>query len=143
MMWGNYMVWNRVIVIDMLCKKKLAAFTKGQREDILLDWWGLDDEEEAFGQLSDELKSELLASEAPLYNVMQKRYDPLILLALKKKYEGVREMNQYSAANHMTLSEGRRQFKQSDTFNIGICKYLAGKTTMGSIQDFCQMKDIF
>ncbi len=177
------MVLNRVIVIGMLCEKKLATLTKEQREDLLLDWWGLDDEDEAFEQLPDELKLELLSSEMPRYDAIQKRYDPLIFLALKYRYEGVtneyianeaknvlgrifevcgeiedlyecpccnyktlhfsgeydicplchweddgmRETNQYSAVNHMTLLEGRRRCKQSDVLNIGICKYAVGK----------------
>ena len=177
------MVLNRAVVIDMLCKKRLNILTKEQREDLLLDWWGLDDEDVAFEQLSDELRAELLSAESPCYDIMLERYNSLILLALKYKYEGVTneyiankatrifdvtyevcgeiedlyecpccnyktlhfrgeydicplchweddgmyEPNQYSAVNHMTLSEGRKRFQQSGILDMKIHKYAMGK----------------
>lgn len=177
------MILDRAIVIDMLCKKKLSSLTKEQREDLLLDWWGLDVEDDAFKQLPAELKTELLSEEIPCYDIMLERYDSLILLGMKYKYEGVtneyieneavkvldkvfevngkiedlyecpccnyktlhfrgeydicplchweddgiQEPNQYSAVNHMTLSEGKKRYKQGNE-NMSIYnKYAVGE----------------
>ncbi|WP_083682276.1 CPCC family cysteine-rich protein [Paenibacillus sp. FSL A5-0031] len=73
-----------------IIKNMINIMPNTLRYEVLLNWWGIDQEDAVFNNLPDLLKYEILNSEEPPEYVMDDRYNSLIIEALKVKYIGVR-----------------------------------------------------
>lgn len=83
---------NREEAITIILKHDIKMLSKQERESILLNCWGIDEEDIEFSELSEDLQEELLKFEEPTRDVMDERYGPLIMNAIKGSYYG--EKNQ-------------------------------------------------
>lgn len=84
---------DRVKAISLICEQEIEKLTKESREEILLNWWGIDDEDLTFSMLPETLQQEILESDEPVADVMNSRYNPLLMEALKHEFIGVK--NEY------------------------------------------------
>ncbi|SDW89960.1 Cysteine-rich CPCC [Marininema mesophilum] len=76
--------------ILIIVENELRGLTKEKREEMLLNWWSIDEEDSEFNRLSDGLQKEIVEESGPLYDPLNKKYDPLILEGLKNKFIGVK-----------------------------------------------------
>ena len=85
---------NRKDAINIICHQKLGKLSESQRYNLLLSWWGIDEEEPIFQLLSSELQQEILLNEdGPIKTPTDKRYNLFLLEILKETFIGVK--NQY------------------------------------------------
>lgn len=84
---------NRDEAIAIILKTTIEDLSKEEREEILIDWWGIDQDDPEFDKLPEILQSEILNYDEPQKDVMDEVYSALLLVALRKKYLGVR--NEY------------------------------------------------
>ena len=80
---------NRNNAIKLICKKKILSLDKVDRENHILNMWGIDNKDIVFISLSSKLKKELLSSEYPSEDILNSHYDELILLSLLAEFRGV------------------------------------------------------
>ncbi len=72
-----------------MCENVLATLSTEDRESHIIDMWGIDESDECFSQLSQQLQSVILSCEEFPTDVDEKKYDELILLSLSGEYIGV------------------------------------------------------
>ncbi|WP_251862286.1 CPCC family cysteine-rich protein [Clostridium sp. Marseille-Q2269] len=84
---------DRIKAITIICKNELTMITKEKREELLINWWQIDSEDTEFQALPEILQTELLESDEPCFDVMNTRYNPLLIEALKYEFIGVK--NEY------------------------------------------------
>lgn len=89
---------SRDVAIQLICKKKIRQLSKFDREEILLDWWCIDENDSEFFRLNTELQNKLKSTSEPNEpnepnEPENKEYDQLIIIALTDKFHGVR--NEY------------------------------------------------
>lgn len=89
--WGENM--KRDEAIDIIIESTIEDLAKEDREDLLLDWWGIDQEDFEFEMLPKDLQSEIINNDEPQKDIMDEVYSALLLVALRKNYIGVR--NEY------------------------------------------------
>ena len=82
-------ILDRVEAIKAICNKKLPTLSFNERESIILDWWGIDEEDNEFSRLSAQLKCQILENDELPEDCENRKYDELILVALLSDYEGV------------------------------------------------------
>ena len=82
-------VISREQAIRLLADSRVKTLTSAERESIILDWWGLDDQTKAYDELSDSLKSRMRRSDAPEPS-MDPAFDPLLSIGMRAKYRGAR-----------------------------------------------------
>lgn len=80
---------TRSDAIKILANRDLKNLDSAGRESKLLDWWYIDEEDIEYHSLSDDLKLEMAEHEVPA-DVDRPIFDPLLLLALRYAYYGVR-----------------------------------------------------
>lgn len=83
----------RTSAISLLCTNKLTSLDIESRESYILDWWGIDDDDEEFSLLSEDIQAELIFNEDPPSDVANSKYNQLIIIGLAFEYRGV--TNQY------------------------------------------------
>ncbi|PTM54780.1 CPCC family cysteine-rich protein [Desmospora activa] len=86
-------ILNRNDAITKLSKYKLHKLSREKRISLLLNWWCFDDYDPKFELLPESLKQEILSSDEPMRDVMDERYNPLLIEALKHTFVGVK--NEY------------------------------------------------
>ena len=79
--------------IDIILKSTIEDLAKEEREELLLDWWGIDQDDSEFDKLPEALQSEIFNNDEPQKDIMDEVYSALLFVALRKKYKGVR--NEY------------------------------------------------
>jgi hypothetical protein len=84
---------ERKEAITVIVNTLIKDMSNEKRYNILLDWWGICDEDEEFRTLPKSLQNEIINTEVPPENVMDKKYTPLLIEALRLRYIGVR--NEY------------------------------------------------
>ncbi|WP_337104419.1 CPCC family cysteine-rich protein [Paenibacillus sp. YIM B09110] len=84
---------TREKAVSIIINDIIEKMTNESRYEVLLDWWGIDQEDTVFNELSDVLQYELVQLDEPPDYVMDDKYNPLIFRALKYKYLGVK--NEY------------------------------------------------
>jgi hypothetical protein len=57
--------------------------------ELLLDWWGIDADDEEFGLLPSALQEEIETTDEPAGHSLEPRYVPLLLIALRAELTGV------------------------------------------------------
>lgn len=87
------MYLKRDEAISIILKYELMRLSKEKRNEILLDWWGISNEDHEFMMLPETLQQELLNSDEPARDAMDSRYDPLLIEALKNEFVGIK--NEY------------------------------------------------
>lgn len=95
---------NRVEAIKAICDKILPTLNLNERESIILDWWGIDEEDNEFSRLSAQLKCQILENDELPEDCENRKYDELILVALSSEYKGVN--NNYIAESLDTMGLG-------------------------------------
>lgn len=94
-----------------------------ERESIVLNWWGIDNENLIFERLPQELQKEIGNEEEPTTDIMDKKYDALLIEAIASQFVGVK--NSYLAEkvsqilNKKTVVEG----EQETLFACPCCQY--------------------
>lgn len=61
-----------------------------ERESVVLNWWGIDNENNIFKKLPLELQQEITNEEQPIMDIMDKKYNPLLIEAIATEFIGVR-----------------------------------------------------
>ena len=116
---------NRKEAIREICFDKLEKLTAEERADALLNWWGIDEEDEVFHLLSPELQKEILKDEdSPDANESTDiKYSPLILIHLEHGFIGAR--NEY-IADEISDLKGEKisvEGEVEDLFSCPCCGY--------------------
>lgn len=96
---------NRNDAVVILSKKQLVNLDNKKRESYILDWWGIDKEDEEFFFLSSTLQKELLNSDEIPKDIENSKYDELIILALKAEYKGVTNSYLTKSLNSLGMGE--------------------------------------
>jgi hypothetical protein len=81
---------DREEAIFYVVNHTIINMSNSARYEVLLNWWGVDEQDGIFGKLPELLKHELLNSDDPPMDVTDEKYNPLIIEALKTNYMGVR-----------------------------------------------------
>ncbi len=80
---------ERIEAVNRLSINNLASLDTETRESYILNWWGIDEDDEEFSLLSEELKNQMLSNDDPPSDVENCKYDQLIKIALCFEYKGV------------------------------------------------------
>ena len=111
---------NRIEAIEKICGNKLSSLSFNARESILLDWWGIDEEDIEFSRLSEQLKCQIIENDLPPEDCENHKYDELILIALLSEYKGVR--NTFIAESMATMGLGAFHVEgEEETLEICPC----------------------
>lgn len=81
---------ERTEAIFLISLNRLKELNIEAREEMLLNWWGIDEEDVGFLALPNTLQTEILNNEIYTSNASETKYDPLIIEGLKKQYYGVK-----------------------------------------------------
>lgn len=84
---------NRDEAITIILESTIKGLSKEEREEILIDWWGIDQDHPEFDRFPETLQSEMLHFDEPQKDKLDEVYNSLLFVALRKKYLGVR--NEY------------------------------------------------
>ncbi len=76
-------------VITAICEHELKELSTEMRQDFILCWWDIDEEDPEFSRLPTSLQTEMMTSEEAPQDCSDSRYNPLLLEALKNNYFGV------------------------------------------------------
>lgn len=154
--------------IKIIIENDITKLTRDEREALILNCWGIDEQDPEFHFFSKWLQHELLNSDEPVNDVMDSRYNQLLLIGAEDSFYGIpneylsklvskivgsnievegyvekllscpccnyetlvqrgeydicpvcfweddgnNNPSRYSGPNHMTLSEGRRNFEK-------------------------------
>lgn len=79
--------------ISIIINSTIDGMSDRTRQEILFDWWGIDQEHSEYYRLSEALRTEILRFDEPQRDAKDESYNTLIFVALSKKYLGVR--NEY------------------------------------------------
>lgn len=109
---------NRAIAIEKLVMETLKTLDVESRESYILDWWSIDEEDEEFSLLSNDLKNEILLNEDCSIDFKDKKYNELIEIALCSEYRGV--TNEYLAETLAANKFGRYEI-QGVVENLDVC----------------------
>ncbi|MBC2115167.1 CPCC family cysteine-rich protein [Listeria booriae] len=86
---------EREKALSQISENRVEKLSPEQREALILDWWGIDEDDVEYMRLPIELRVELTSCESPESNVMNPKYNPLLVEAIKSQYIGVK--NSYLA----------------------------------------------
>lgn len=114
---------HRETAITIICQKKIDELTKEEKKDLLLSWWNIDSEDDEFSQLSYELQQELLVTDEPLDDIDEKKYDSLLLVALKSKYFGVRNDYLSNQVSSLVSTNIKVDGEQESLLSCPCCYY--------------------
>ncbi|MCM2997180.1 hypothetical protein M3647_06830 [Paenibacillus cellulositrophicus] len=97
--------------------------SKEEREEILIDWWGIDQDDPEFNKLPETLQSEILNYDEPQKDIMHEVYSALLLVALRKKYHGVR--NEYLSKRVSAILGSNREVEglQEELYSCPSCEF--------------------
>ena len=79
---------RRQEAIDILARHDLERLTPNAREELLRDWWTIDNEDPDYNSLPSRLREELARTDEPA-DATSLGYDPLLQLALRRSFVGV------------------------------------------------------
>ncbi len=116
---------DRNKAITEICSEQIKVISSKNRTEILLSWWGIDEDDAVFHDLPTDLQNEIISTEYPPENVMDKRYDPLIMEALKHRYIGVR--NDY-ISEQLSALLGDNIIVEGETEDLHACPCCTYKT---------------
>lgn len=91
---------RREDAIHALVKHQLDNLSQSEREDLLLNWWSIDEQDKEFHRLPGIIQKKLKMYEEPPIET-DREFDPLLTEALISEYRGVR--NSYIAKVFLEL----------------------------------------
>lgn len=114
---------NRDEAIAIILKSTIEDLSKEEREEILIDWWGIDQDDPEFNNLPETLQSEILNYDEPQKDIMDKGYSALLLVALRKKYLGVR--NDYLSKRVSAILDSNQEVEglQEELYSCPCCEF--------------------
>ncbi len=114
---------NRDEAITLILKSTIEDLSKEEREEILIDWWGIDQGHPEFDKLSETLQSEILQFDEPQRDAMDETYNALLFVALRKKYLGVR--NEYLSKRVSVILHSKQEVEgiQEKLFSCPCCGF--------------------
>ncbi|WP_101808843.1 CPCC family cysteine-rich protein [Paenibacillus pasadenensis] len=114
---------NRDEAIAIILKTTIEDLSKEEREEILIDWWGIDQDDPEFDKLPEILQSEILNYDEPQKDVMDEVYSALLLVALRKKYLGVR--NEYLSKRVSAILDSNQEVEglQEELYSCPCCEF--------------------
>lgn len=80
---------HRKKAIKLICKKILLSLTKEMRENHILNYWSIDNNDVEFLKLSNNLQNDILNNDYPNQNILNPIYNQLIMLSLNYSFKGV------------------------------------------------------
>lgn len=80
---------DREEAIQYLVDYELKKLTKSDRESMILNWWGINEDDEEYRVLPTQLRTLLIENEYPPENCDGDIFDPLVLAGLSHRYKGV------------------------------------------------------
>lgn len=80
---------DRKKALLFIVKNDILLLTKEQREELLLEWWCIDESDVEFIKLPLNLQVEILEHDEPVDDVMDSKYIPLLEEAMLHEYYGV------------------------------------------------------
>ena len=93
---------ERANAIETICSIEITKLTNEERENLLLSWWCIDEEDIEFSRLSSDLQVEVLKHDEFPKDYMNTKYDLLLMETLKYNYKGVK--NEYIEKQILTLT---------------------------------------
>lgn len=75
--------------IKIIIEDDITKLTRDEREIMLLNSWGVDEDDLEFHSFSKSLQDELLSSDVPIGDVMDSRYDELLLAGTEGSFYGI------------------------------------------------------
>ncbi|MGG4197433.1 CPCC family cysteine-rich protein [Paenibacillus jamilae] len=114
---------NRDEAIAIILKTTIEDLSKEEREGILIDWWGIDQDDPEFDKLPETLQSEILNYDEPQKDVMNEVYSALLLVALRTKYLGVR--NEYLSKRVTAILDSNQEVEglQEEFYSCPCCEF--------------------
>lgn len=114
---------NRDEAIKIICEKKVMELSKEKREELLLNWWGIDNEDPEFTRLPEKLQQEILESDEPITVATDLRYNPLLIEVLKYDFIGVKNEYLSEVLSKMIFEEVEVGGKEEILFACPCCLY--------------------
>ncbi|MBC2320049.1 CPCC family cysteine-rich protein [Listeria booriae] len=96
---------EREKALSQISEFQVEKLSPEERESLILDWWGIDEDDIEYMRLPIELREEVKSCDSPRSNVMNVKYNPLLVEAVKHQYIGVK--NSY-LANYLSSLLGRK-----------------------------------
>lgn len=114
---------NRDEAIAIILKTTIEDLSKEEREEILIDWWGIDQDDPEFDKLPETLQLEILNYDEPQKDIMDEVYSALLLVALRKKYHGVR--NEYLSKRVSAILGSNQEVEglQEELYSCPCCEF--------------------
>ncbi len=75
--------------IKIIIEKDITKLARDEREAMLWKSWGIDEHDPEFHHFSKELQEELLSSDVPTHDVMDNRYNELLLKVTEGSFYGI------------------------------------------------------
>ncbi|MCE3202031.1 CPCC family cysteine-rich protein [Paenibacillus sonchi] len=109
--------------IALILQSTIEDLSKEEREEILMDWWGIDQDDPEFDKLPETLQSEILQFDEPQNDVMDENYSALLLVALSKKYLGVR--NEYLSKRVSAILDSNQEVEglPEELYSCPCCEF--------------------
>jgi hypothetical protein len=109
--------------IAIILKSTIENLTKEEREEILIGWWGIDQDDPEFDKLPETLQTEILQFDEPQKDTMDEVYSALLLVALRKKYLGVR--NEYLSKRVSAILDSNQEVEglQEELYSCPCCEF--------------------
>ncbi len=84
---------DRLKAISIICEHKISNYDSNLRNEIILNWWSIDNSNNEFNTLPKSLQDEITNFDEPIHSITDSRYDPLLVIALKAELKGIK--NEY------------------------------------------------
>ncbi|UQS14287.1 CPCC family cysteine-rich protein [Pseudomonas sp. HS6] len=123
---------NRQQAINKISNETLISLDHGERESLLLDWWGIDDTSPEFFTLSEQLQHSIKTNDDLPNDINDSKYNELIQVALTSKFKGV--TNIYLSKKLASLKLGDYEV-YGDIEPLEVCP-CCGYHTLPSLADY-------
>lgn len=114
---------DRDKAIKIICEGKVIELSKEKREELLLNWWGIDNEDPEFTGLPQKLQQEIIESDEPIAVATDSGYDPLLIEVLKHDFIGVKNEYLSEVLFKMLLKEIKVEGKEEILLDCPCCSY--------------------
>ena len=97
--------------------------TKEKCEELLLNWWGIDNEDPEFARLPEKLQQEILELNEPSTVATDPRYVPLLIEVIKHDFIGVKNEYLSEVFSKIMFEEVEVEGKEEILFACPCCLY--------------------
>ena len=113
---------SRQEAIQLLSNEDLGRLPIEERESILLDWWPLDEADNEYILLPKDLQNELKSNDC-FNDPSIAKYNPLLLIALQHKYQGVKNGYLLERLKMMGVFVNAIKGDSENLYNCPCCGY--------------------